>query len=222
MEEAVGRVADRFKRWRTESSLSLQELANRSGVSPSTIHKIEHGQTVPTIAVVLKIVAGLGRHATELFDDTDPRSTTTCIRAQARRQFTTSRGALIQSLAGSPDERDIGFWRVVHPPGFDFGERTLSHLHGEVIVFLESGQLRVRVADEEFEISEGDSLHFKASSPYSWTNTGDEPAVALILGNTSDAIRPALAAHLNNATPPSVEPMAAPVEQPYAARVVTA
>jgi transcriptional regulator with XRE-family HTH domain len=221
VEEAVERVAERFKRWRSESGLSLQELANRSGVSPSTIHKIEHGQTVPTIAVVLKIVSGLGRHATELFDETDPGSTTTCIRADERREFKTTQGALVQSLAGSPDERDMGFWRVVHPPGFNFGERTLSHLHGEVIVFLEAGALQVRVADEEFEITQGDSLHFKASSPYAWSNTSEDPAVALILGNTTDSIRPALEAQLRKATQLNVEAINVPIE-PFAPRAVTA
>jgi transcriptional regulator with XRE-family HTH domain len=53
MEESVNRVAGRIKLWRSEANLSLQELANRSAVSPSTIHKIEHCQTVPTISVVL-------------------------------------------------------------------------------------------------------------------------------------------------------------------------
>ena len=207
MEEAVGRVAERFKRWRSESGLSLAELANRSGVSPSTIHKIEHGQTVPTIAVVLKIVGGLGRHATELFDETDPGSTTTCIRADQRREFQTSRGAIVQALAGSPDDRDIGFWRVEHPPGFDFGGRTLSHMNGEVIIFIESGRLRVQVADEEFDIGPGDSLHFKATSPYAWSNHGGEPAIALILGNTSDAIRPGLEAQLHDAARTNVGPI---------------
>jgi transcriptional regulator with XRE-family HTH domain len=35
-------------------------------VSASTIHKIENLQTVPTIAVLLKVAHGLGRKSSEL------------------------------------------------------------------------------------------------------------------------------------------------------------
>jgi quercetin dioxygenase-like cupin family protein len=151
---------------------------------------------VPTIAVVLKLAAGLGRHATELFEDADQTSSTILIRSDQRRELTTSRGARIQSLAGDPATRDLGVWRVVHPPGFSFGKETLSHVSGEVVLYVETGQLEVRIGDEDFSLTDGDSLHFKASSPYSWRNTSDSSAVAVIMGNTSDALRPALVAQM--------------------------
>lgn len=203
MEESVRRVAARIKRWRSEASLSLQELANRSDVSPSTIHKIEHVQTVPTIAVVLKLAAGLGRHATELFEDSDQGSSTILIRADERRELRTSRGARIQALAGDPTSRELGVWRIVHPPGFSFGQETLSHVTGEVVIYVESGELNASVGDENFELAAGDSLHFKASSAYAWRNDGSSPAVAIIMGNTSDALRPALASQMRRSGTPT-------------------
>jgi transcriptional regulator with XRE-family HTH domain len=44
---------------RTDERLTLQMLAQRSGVAASTIHKIEAQQMVPTISVLFKIARGL-------------------------------------------------------------------------------------------------------------------------------------------------------------------
>lgn len=196
VDESVRRVAARIRAWRGEAGLSLQELANRSGVSPSTIHKIEHGQTVPTIAVVLKLVVGLGRRAAELFDDGPRRPAATLVRATDRWELTTTEGVVLQALAGDPAARDMGVWRVVHPPGFSFGGRTMRHGDGEMVIYLERGDLAVRVEDDEFTLRAGDTLHFKASSPHAWRNDGAEEAVAIVLGQTTGTGRSALLARL--------------------------
>lgn len=54
---------------RTDERLTLQRLAQRSGVAASTIHKIEAQQRVPTISVLFKIARGLGRRPAELIRD---------------------------------------------------------------------------------------------------------------------------------------------------------
>jgi len=187
VEQSISRVAARIKQWRTNAGYSLQELANRSGVSPSTIHKIERTQTVPTIGVVLKLATGLGRHPTEFFDDRDDQKTTCHVKAADRNELVTPRGARLQNLGGESTDSEIGVWRIVHPPGFSFGEHKISHLHGELVLFVEKGQLSVTVGSEEFELETGDSLHFKGSSPYCWHNTSDQPVVALIIGNVPDS-----------------------------------
>ena len=196
MDEPVRQVAARIKAWRREAELSLQQLANRSGVSPSTIHKIEHCQTVPTIAVVLRLTEGLNRTATELFDSAPIGSTATHVRAEDRREARIAQGVVLQPLSADPTNRDMVVWRVVHPPGFSFGERTMQHRDGELVIYLESGRLRVRVDEEEFTLESGDTLHFKASSPHAWWNDGHEDAVAVVLGNATDSARPVLLSRL--------------------------
>jgi len=196
VEEAVRQVAARIRAWRSEARLSLQELANRSGVSPSTIHKIEHDQTIPTIAVVLKLASGLGRPAASLFDESPHTPVATHVRASERRQLRTSRGVVLQALAGDSGARDIGVWRVVHPPGFSFGERRMRHGEGEMVIYVERGRLRVAVEQEEYVVDAGDTLHFRASSPHAWHNEESEETVAIILGHTHSANRSALLARL--------------------------
>ncbi|MDX2177065.1 MAG: XRE family transcriptional regulator [Candidatus Sumerlaeia bacterium] len=53
---------------RAEKKLSLQELANVSGVSKGMISQIENGQVNPTLAVVWKLATGLGIRLQDLLE----------------------------------------------------------------------------------------------------------------------------------------------------------
>lgn len=66
-------VARRVRHLRAEAHLTLHELAHRSGVATSTIQKVETGQMVPSIAVLLKIARGLDRPIADLLADHAPR-----------------------------------------------------------------------------------------------------------------------------------------------------
>jgi transcriptional regulator with XRE-family HTH domain len=205
VDDSVSRVATRIKHWRSEASLSLQQLANRSGVSPSTIHKIEHHQTVPTIAVVLKLAAGLGRHATELFDEEDGTSSTIHIRAGDRVGLITPHGARVEALSADLDTTEIGLWRMVQPPGFSFGNHASGKVAGELILFLEEGHLDVTIGERSYSLDAGDSLHFEASSAYEWKNSSDRPVSILLTGNLAGGLRPSLVAQMRRVgTPPRV------------------
>lgn len=53
-------LGTRIRRLRTESGWTLQELAERAGVSLSTLSKIENAQVAPTFDTLVKAAHGLG------------------------------------------------------------------------------------------------------------------------------------------------------------------
>lgn len=57
---ALADMAKQIRSHRAADGLTLQQLAVRSGVSASTIHKVEAGEMVPTVLVLLRIAKGLG------------------------------------------------------------------------------------------------------------------------------------------------------------------
>ena len=59
MEELNSIIADNLKTIRTQRGLSLDNVANLSGVSKSMLGQIERGESNPTIGTVWKIVNGL-------------------------------------------------------------------------------------------------------------------------------------------------------------------
>ena len=84
VDEDLKRIAARIRSWRDEAGLTLQQLGDRSNVSASTIHKIENLQTVPTIAVLLKVAHGLNRRPSELLAEVDVGRQVEVLQAAAR------------------------------------------------------------------------------------------------------------------------------------------
>ncbi|GEM_PF-3378942 len=66
---ALADMANQIRACRSSDGLTLQQLATRSGVAASTIHKVEARQMVPTVSVLLKIAKGLGCRPEELIRD---------------------------------------------------------------------------------------------------------------------------------------------------------
>jgi transcriptional regulator with XRE-family HTH domain len=62
------RIAGRVKDLRASQSLSLEDLAQRCGVSRSMISLVERGESSPTAVVLEKLAAGLGVTLSSLFD----------------------------------------------------------------------------------------------------------------------------------------------------------
>lgn len=59
-DEAGGQLGERLRQLRKEAGFTLQDLARRSGVSLSTLSKIENAQVAPTFDTLLKAARGLG------------------------------------------------------------------------------------------------------------------------------------------------------------------
>ena len=64
--DQVGRK-NRLKEIRMRALMNQRELARRSGVSPWTISKIEHGQRLPQIGVAYLLAQALGSASRILF-----------------------------------------------------------------------------------------------------------------------------------------------------------
>lgn len=59
-------LGHRMRQLRTDRSLTQTELASRSGVSHSTLSKIENSQLSPTFETILRIVDGMEIDISEL------------------------------------------------------------------------------------------------------------------------------------------------------------
>jgi transcriptional regulator with XRE-family HTH domain len=185
----VEKIAERIHRFRTAEGLTLQELGDRAGVSPSTIHKIENGQTIPTISVLLKVANGLRRPATELFEGPTEEVVFRHLRPGEATSFRMRRGGVrVDRIAGAVPKARVDLWRLVLDPGAGVGlDQRLSY-EGEVIICVESGTLDVTVEGECSKLATGDTLHFLTHHDHCWQNTGDTTATALFFGRLKGAI----------------------------------
>src|SRR5262249_39158781 len=77
-------IGARVRALREGSSLSLRELAQRSGVSAPMLSQVERGETSPTLALASRIAAGLDLRLSQLLR-LDEDGAVTIVRKRERR-----------------------------------------------------------------------------------------------------------------------------------------
>ena len=156
---------------RRRRGLSLEQLAQRSGVSKGMLVQIEQGRTNPSIATLCRVANALGI-AVARFVEVGEATTIRLVRAaEAPVLWRGSGDGFARLLVGSdaPDCVELWEWRIA--PGDAFageahpsGTRELLHvLEGDLD--LEIGQTRQRVGA-------GDSVIFRADRPHRYVNAG--------------------------------------------------
>jgi len=78
-------VGPRIRALREAEGLSLRDLADRSGVSAPMLSQVERGETSPTLAVAMRIAAGLELRLSQLLR-LDEAGAVTVVRSVERRK----------------------------------------------------------------------------------------------------------------------------------------
>ena len=199
---ALADMANQIRACRSADGLTLQQLATRSGVAASTIHKVEARQMVPTVAVLLKIAKGLGCRPEELIRDHFEDDETAGIGTQTPAGGESEKGALSGGPPTLPPQD-----RNPAPPGGrpDFGvwkldlsrERALPTLElapeQRAIVLVEDGEVDLRTSDRRVRMDAGDCIEVEGGRIESGTDHGSAARVTLIVSPPGD-----LAAHLGH------------------------
>ncbi|MCP2261588.1 transcriptional regulator, XRE family with cupin sensor [Streptoalloteichus tenebrarius] len=166
------------RRLRQERQLTLDELAERSGVSRAALSKIERGERNPSLHSALQIAEALGRPLSELVGYT--AATPTVVRGdEVSRMVDESTGAvreaLLEPVPGSeiirytlPPRSAPAAFRP-HPPGTR-----------ESFVVL-TGTLRVTAGETTVELHAGDAAVLPGDRVHRLSNPGDTEAVFLLL-----------------------------------------
>lgn len=199
MEEELEVIGKRIRQWRDELHLSLHALAPRCDVAPSTIQKIETGQMVPSIAIVMKIARGLGRRPSELISTESHEMDVVFMRAKEHSFAGSAKKIRVERLSGDLFDPAIEMWRVTVGSGYSSGEEPHAY-EGEEVVVCEKGRMTFAVAYDEYDLQVGDTLHFKSDLPHRWWNSGDGAACFVIAGSFPRGLRQEL--HRQIQSPP--------------------
>jgi transcriptional regulator with XRE-family HTH domain len=177
LDKDLKRIAARIRSWRDDAGFTLQQLGDRAGVSASTIHKIENLQTVPTIAVLLKVANGLNRRPSELLAEVDVANQVAVVRRGDRQNFEVKQRATLEHLIGMIPRNRLDLWRVDLAPGKGAGYGGEAwQFNGEMVLCCDAGILQCEVSGESFELGPGDTIHFDTSMPHRWVAGRDQPA----------------------------------------------
>jgi transcriptional regulator with XRE-family HTH domain len=181
VERAVSELGGKVANARAERGWSLQQLADRSGMSPAAIHKIEKSGMTPTIASLMKLAAALGKSVSYFIDESEPLRPVTHVRAAERQLlYTSKQGLTLENISGRYGPFFVAGAEAHVDPRADSGPEPMVHPGEELVVLLE-GSLHFEISGESYVLEEGDSLHFRTTLQHSWSNPSDAPARAIWL-----------------------------------------
>jgi XRE family transcriptional regulator, regulator of sulfur utilization len=167
----------RIRGLRDGMSLSLRDLAERSGVSAPMLSQVERGETSPTLAVAERIAGGLELTLSQLLrlDEGDGVS---LVRASERRSGGSSRHryeVLTPPLPGLRAEVSLH----TLAPGGATGQQGDPPMHEpgsrETAIVLD-GRVRLVCGGIGYDLQAGDSVTFDADLPHHFENPGEEEA----------------------------------------------
>jgi len=182
IDHIVGAIGPRLRELRLQRGLSLQQLAERAGVSAAAIHKIERNGMVPTITTLLKLADAFDRPVGWFVDEEGPAAGPVAYTPADGRAaaFSAQPGVELATVSGSYARFLLdGAVATVDPgagSGLGEGERQ-----GEELVFVLEGALDFDVDGRLYRLQPGDALHLRTDRPHRWENPGASPARALLV-----------------------------------------
>lgn len=189
IQNRIDDISDRIRMAREMRGFTLVQLGQMSGVAPSTIQKIENRQMTPSIAILLKIAAGLGVEPPELIAPlVRPPLDIIVQRAGQHPQIKASSRLAFEKLSAALAKTDVELWRVRVAPGHA-AEIVPPWRLDEHIFLCEEGCVDLVMDGAKVYLEEGDSLHFRSKTISSVGNPGDRPASYIFVGRYPQGLR---------------------------------
>ena len=169
--------------------MTLQALADRSGVSVSMLSSVERGTKAPTIVVLDRIAEGLGLPIAQLL--TEPERM--IVRRAAEQDVVDEPGGWQRTIL-TPVVPGVNFEWICStlPPGCVAGTYPPYAAGSHEFIVVQSGTLTLRVDGETVILGEGDSLYLAADITLSYANLSDLPCTYYVAALIMRPRRPGL------------------------------
>jgi transcriptional regulator with XRE-family HTH domain len=161
-------VGRKIRELRKSKNLSLKQVAEGAGVSPSLISQIENNRVDPSLSTLRKIALTMEVPVFALIAESAPEDASLVPR-EKRRRLSFPRGGLEYEIIHSELTKKMGIMVGTLQPGGMTSEDPLAHEGEECLVILK-GALRVEFQQGQRELREGDSLYFDSSAPHRLVN----------------------------------------------------
>jgi transcriptional regulator with XRE-family HTH domain len=161
---------------RRQQGLTLERLAEQTGLTKSYLSKIERGQSTPSIAVALKVARALDVDVGRLFSDEAADEKITVDRAADRAG---AKGGRYRALASAMLGKSMSPF-VVRPTGATSDEPYAEH-SGQEFVLVHTGTVELDFGDQTITLGAGDSAYFEASVGHQLRQVGAERAEVVVV-----------------------------------------
>jgi transcriptional regulator with XRE-family HTH domain len=165
----VAGVGQRLKSVREQRGITLTAVAQTTGISKSTLSRLETGQRRPTLELLLALSSAYRVPLDDLVaapDVGDPR-----IRLKPDRV----KGRIVIPLTRQPEGQQA--WKIVIPAD-KIQPEPRAH-DGHEWIYVLSGRMRLVLGDQDWVLGAGEVAEFDTRVPHWFGSTGDGPAEIL-------------------------------------------
>ena len=179
MEQADNAISANLKAIREQRNLSLDQLAELTGVSKSMLRQIETGRSSPTIATIWKIANGLRLSFTTLVKRRQTDVAIMDFKGPERLTAASGHYRLFPMIPFDP-ERAFEIYHVEIDPGTTFdGEPHTGNV--EEYVFVHQGRLEITVDENRYSADADQCIRFVANRPHRYHSAGDDMVSAIMM-----------------------------------------
>jgi transcriptional regulator with XRE-family HTH domain len=173
-------IGGRVRQGRNSRGWTLDQLAERSGVSRRMLVSIEQGSANPSIATLLLISDALGIGLPALVDMGDPPGLRVTRDGTAPVLWRGKRGGQAVLVAGTkpPDVTELWDWTL--GPGESHSSPAHAAGTRELLLVLD-GQVELRAGQHAEVLATGDSASFAGDQPHGYVNPGSARAARFAL-----------------------------------------
>lgn len=172
------KLAERIKIYRERLDMSIETLAEKSGVAAEVIRAVERGDAYPALGILVKLSRALGQRLGTFMDDQfspDP----VIVRATARtgehptHKAEVSGGFTYFPLGrGKPDRHMEPFYIEI---AADADAQFSSH-EGEEFIIVVSGEVELVYGEQTYLLRVGDSMYYNSVVQHIVRPAGGKPA----------------------------------------------
>jgi transcriptional regulator with XRE-family HTH domain len=166
-------VGPRLRTLRQQRGATLGQLSETTGISVSTLSRLESGRRRPTLELLLPLARAHQVPLDELVDAPptgDPR-----VHARPIQRG----GVTMIPLTRRPG--GLRAYKQIYPPGWPGREPEQQSHEGYEWLYVLSGRLRLLLGDQEVILTAGEVAEFDTHLPHWVGNPGREPAEVLTL-----------------------------------------
>ena len=173
-------LAIRIRKLRRRQDITLASLARQSGLTQSTMSKIENFRITPSLPALGNIAQALGTTLSELLKDLDQSPQTTVLRKNERREVTRDNSPWRYYLLSDENtSRQVDPFMVEIPPGL---QRAEPHAHeGYEFMLLLEGTLEYQYGARVINLEEGDSVYADGTVSHNLINQSESTARLLVV-----------------------------------------
>ena len=159
------RLAARLATLRAEHGWSLDELFQRSGISRTTLSRLERGETSPSAALLGRLCTAYGRTMSRLLAEVEAEPAR-LLRLADQAVWTDPRSGYVRRTVSPPAaEFDAELVEARLPPGADIAYAAPGVAGLEQHIWMLGGVLELTVDGATHRLLRGDCLRFRLFGP---------------------------------------------------------